>query len=82
MLFSSCNLRTTVKLIACADDGETVYAVELACETCGEKLDNAPLDLWLTREFPLVHKCRRCGGHTVVNFVELETQIDHANERS
>lgn len=81
-MFEIRNVRTTVKLIASAEDGEKVYAVKLACETCGLKLEDAPLDLWLAREFPLVVKCSRCGAHMVVNFSELEAEIWRVNDGS
>lgn len=71
-MFELRNVRAEAKLIACAEDGETVHAIDLFCKLCGEQINSKALDTWLTREFPLVLMCSFCGAHTVINFSELE----------
>jgi hypothetical protein len=71
-----------VRLLNEDEDYEAAYTFYLFCEKCREKLDNASLDKWLVIGFPLVLNCDRCGSHIVVNFLELDTQVDSLNDRS
>jgi NAD-dependent SIR2 family protein deacetylase len=74
-MFEQRNVVLDVSLLKKGDDYEAVYSIDLFCEKCSAKLDNAQLDKWLEIGFPLVLKCLRCGNHMVVNFGEIEDQI-------
>ena len=73
-MFELRNVRAETKLIACAEDGETVHAIDLFCKSCGEQIDQDALDKWLSAAngFPYVFTCPRCRAHIVVDFSELE----------
>jgi hypothetical protein len=82
-MFRLTNILFSIHLISQVEDYEAVYTIDIYCATCSFDLRDMPLDKWLEIGFPLVLRCPQCNSHTMINFYELETQLDQlANAQS